>query len=130
MTGIQIRELKFASTFPNFWRQDYFRETALIIIILRLHLSVCVCVRSRRWPEAIQPKAKKSFFLGHGRYNRRPIDTASYGPSRDWSKLLQKDGGAELDSSLHLHKVAWWTQKNDFYESMLSKGACQEMILF
>jgi hypothetical protein len=45
-------------------------------------------------------RAKKFPFLGIaglGRYNRQSIDTAGYGPRRNKSEVLQKDGGAELD---------------------------------
>jgi hypothetical protein len=70
--------------------------------------------------------AKKLFFsasLDLGDYNRQPTDTAGYG---DQSELLHNDGGAKLYWSLHLHKVAWWTQRSDILESMLSIGTFQE----
>ena len=84
-----------------------------------------MCVRAGGERKPFDPR-QRSLFLGISGYGRQPTDMASYGPSRDWSKMLQKDGGAEVDWSVHLHEVAWWTQKSDFLESMLSKGAFQE----
>ena len=63
-------------------------------------------------------QAKRSFSWHHWTWTLQ--HTAhwhgySNGRRRDWSKLLQMDGGAELDWSVHLHTVAWWTQKVTFW---------------
>ena len=89
-----------------------------IIIMLRLDLSVCACVRAGgAWPEAIGPEVK-SFLSWH--YWSWDVTTDSpltwhgmAAPSRDLSELLQKDGVAELDWIVYLHMVACWTQRSD-----------------
>ena len=46
---------------------------------------------------------KLSFWeLGH--YNRQPTDTTGYGLSRDYTELLQKDGGVKLDVYTYIRR--------------------------
>ena len=95
---------------------------------------LCIRAYEREVTGSRSTLAKKFLFLGIAglrRYNRWPTDMASDGPSRDWSKLLQKDGWAELDWSALTNAVARWTQKSDILESMLSTGGFhKEAILF
>ena len=106
------------------------------IIILRLHLSVPVCVRvcmrtSRSWPEAIWPELKTYFSQHPWTWG---ITTDS--PPHDWLWPQQwlkwaasKRWRGRLDWSLYLHMMAWRVQKGNILESMLPIGAFQKEVI-
>ena len=56
------------------------------------------CVQAGGDQKPFDPRQRSIFsgIGGFGRNNRQPTDMASYGRSQDYSKLLQKDGGADL----------------------------------
>jgi hypothetical protein len=115
------------------WWDRYSNQVDIwtIIIILRLLLSVRV---SGRWPEAIWPELKH-FLSGH-RWTSdvttgSPLTRLIMAQTATKLRLFQKDGGIELDWNVYLHEVAWWTQKSNVLESMLSTGTLRkEAILF
>jgi hypothetical protein len=107
------------------------KDSHYAIIVLRSLLSVRA---SGKWPEAIWLELKH-FLSGH-RWTSdittgSPLTWLTMAQTATKLRQFQKDGGIELDWSVHLHEVAWGTQKSNVLESMLSTGTLRkEAILF